>query len=251
MPLAIIAGMPSGKARQFGTVIAATDTLRDWDLAWIPSRKNQADLGTCWERVKEGAVLASETGAHVLAYHKAISERAQYEEEVRFRHRLVWLDHASLYGQSSDQWWREIEGRLRLEEAWRRDVRPPNQHHPLILPAETFASQRNPWTTAQRAETERTIARARSEIGDFLTAHRHHGVLRDDNALLFDSRGPQHGHAPDDRRWKFTLQLPVGFHFDVRHEDGREFSILSADGTPQRFHQYTNVDAHGYIRGGE
>lgn len=251
MPLAIIAGMPSGKAKELHALIPPREDYDDWSLTWMPARSNRADLGSCWKDVKMRADSASPSGAHILAFHKVVSERAWYEREVRFRHRIVWLSHSLLYPPSSDEWWFEIEERLGLEAAWRREVRPQDQHHALILPSGVFASTRDPWTRAQRAQTDAEFAQARAEIRIFSQRHRYQGLWRDDNSLLFDSHGAQHGQAPSRRRWKFTHQLPTGFHFDVRHEDRRAFSVADSGGVHGPFREYTNVDTHGHVRGGQ
>ena len=251
MPLAIIAGMPNNKARQLKRRINETSAHGTWRLTWVPARKSQAELRTVWGEVKDIADAADASGVHILAYHKAVSGRSRYEEEIRFRHRLGWLNHSLLYSGSSDEWWLDIEERLRLEEKWRGVVRPSNQRHALVLPSVTFASSQDPWTTAQRAETDRTFARAQCEIDSFGEHHRHRGLWRDENALVFDSYGPEHGHAPQSRQWKFTYQLSPGFHFDVRHEHGRRFTVVDADSEIRSFREYTNVDAHGHVRGGQ
>lgn len=250
MALAVIAGMPRARAAALRDRIAGTQTIEEWSVAWVPSRTDQAELQTCWRDVKDAADAADGSGVHILAYHKDTNDRGQFEKEVRFKHRIVWLDHAWLYDHASDRWWGEIEERLRLEELWRERVRPLSHHHALILPSPTFSAERDPWTIAQRAETEDEFARAQDEIRIFVERYQHRGVWRDDAALLFDSGGAQHGKAPTDRRWKFTHQLPPSFHFDVKHEKRRAFSLVDAEGIRQDFREYTNVDAHGYVRGG-
>ena len=242
--------MPTSRARRFEQRIASTSTYQAWRLKWVPSRHDQAGIQAVWRTVMDIADATDAAGAHILAYHKAVSDRRRYETAVRFRHRLVWLDHSCLYSPNADRWWLDIEQRLRLEETWREDVRPSHHRHALILPRGTFASCRDPWTTAQRAVKERTISRARSEIEAFARRHRHQGYWRDERELLFDSHGPEHGQAPLVRRWKFTYQLSPGFHFDVRHEHGRRFTLVDADGVSQSFRTYSNVDAHGHVRGG-
>ncbi len=248
MPLAIIAGMPVGKAREFESRIDHKAAHEGWSLAWVHARKDQPELRHCWHEVEKIVGDADEDGVHILAYAKGKEERRRYEKEVRFRHRLIWLDHSNLYSYPEEAWWLEIEERLRLESAWRTDVRPPNQHHALVLPSGTFVSARDPWTKAQRAQTDAELDQVRAEIRMFSERHRYQGFWRDDNSLLFDSGGAQHGQAPSGRRWKFTHQLPAGFHFDVQHEDGRSFSFMDADRIRQTFRDYANVDAHGNVR---
>ncbi len=53
------------------------------------------------------------------------------------------------------------------------------------------------------------------------------------------------------RRWKFTYRLSPGFHFDVSHVAGRRFTLTDAHGERLSFEEYSNVDAHGYVRGGK
>lgn len=250
MPLAVIAGMPNNKAREFRRRIDETSNHGTWRLAWVPSRKDQAGLRTAWDDVKKIVGAADASGVHILAYHKAQSERSRYEKQIRFRHRLVWLDHWLLYGEGRDEWWAQIEEKLQIEETWRESVRPPERRHALILPRGIFASRRDPWTTAQRAETPRAVARAHDEIDSFEEAHRDHGRWRDESGVLFDSGGAEHGVVPENRRWKFTYRLSPGFHFDVRHEAGRRFTVVDANGERQSFREYTNVDSHGHVRGG-
>jgi len=251
MPRAIIAGMPNNKARELRQRIEKLATHQTWCLAWIPSRQNQAGLRTVWGDVKNVADGADAPGSHILAYHKSVSGRGRYEQEVRFRHRLIWLDHSLLYQGSGDEWWRDIEEKLQLEETWREHVRPPSRRHALILPRGTFASKHDPWVTAQRAETERDVARAHGQIKGFGEDHRQRAAWRDQNDLLFDPGGPEHGRVPLSRQWKFTYQLGPGFHFDVRHERGRSFTVTDANGDGRSFREYTNVDSHGHLRGGK
>ena len=251
MPLAVIAGMPNNKAREFKHRIDGSSTYGAWGLTWLPSRRNQAGLRIVWDDVMDIADASDASGVHILAYDKALSGRSRYEEEIRFRHRLVWLDHSRLYGEGRDEWWTQIKEKLLVEDSWRESVRPPDRRHALILPRGTFASRRDPWTTAQRAETPRAVDRAQSEINTFEEAYRRQGRWRDEHGQLFDSGGPEHGVAPENRRWKFTYHLSPGFHFDVQHEAGREFTVIDANGDDHSFREYTNVDSHGYVRGGQ
>jgi len=257
MPLAIVAGMPKNQARRFKQQIVETGTYREWDLRWVPSRRNQADLSSCWDQAVSIADAASESGAHIFAYHKATGQRDQYEREVLFRHRLVWLDHRSIFDSESDQWLLDIKERLQLEDVWREDVRPRHYSHALILPSEKFTPHRkfavsyNPWTLAQRADTKRKISHARSAIDEFEERHKHKDGWRDEQGLIFASRGPFHGKPTLRLRWKFTHKLQSGFHFDVKHEKGRSFAMETDESGEMTSFKHTNVDAHGHVRGGQ
>lgn len=250
LPLAIVAGMPLNKAREFRVRISNIAPPEGWNLEWVPSRTHRAELKGIWDHVTDLANNADAAGVHILAYHKQGSDRKNYPRQIRYRHRLAWLCISCLYGQDGGDWWLDIEERLRLEGAWRESVRPDHHNHPLILPSESFASTLDPWTVAQRAGSERRISRARAAVDQFLSRHRHPEGWKDDRDLIFDAGGPPHGQAPQDRRWKFTRKLPPGFHFDVKHEQGRRFRLRTAGGETGFFDHYTNVDAHGHVRGG-
>lgn len=115
MPRAIIDGMPNNKARELRQRIGNLATHETWLLGWIPSRRNQAGLRTVWSDVKNMADGADEPGAHILAYPKQVSGRSHYEEQIRFRHPLIWLNHSLLYQGSGDEWWLHIEKKLQRE----------------------------------------------------------------------------------------------------------------------------------------
>ena len=57
-------------------------------------------------------------------------------------------------------------------------------------------------------------------------------------------------HLPEWRRRKLTFNLPDGFHFEVRHREGRRFHVRDQTGESQRFTEYTNIDPHGFVRSG-
>ena len=88
-------------------------------------------------------------------------------------------------------------------------------------------------------------------VGRFKRLHRKETIWRDSRELDF-SRGPNHGglHLPKWRRRKLTFNLPDGFHFDVRHREGLRFHVRDQAGENQRFIEYTNIDPHGFVRGG-
>ena len=69
--------------------------------------------------------------------------------------------------------------------------------------------------------------------------------------LQFD-RGPQHGEhdLPSWRRQKLGFLLSNGFHFDVKHDAGASFQLPDQDGEQHKYSRYTNVDPHGFLRGG-
>lgn len=95
-----------------------------------------------------------------------------------------------------------------------------------------------------------SIARQRS-IRRFVREHRKGSGWIDTCRLLFD-RGAPHGvHGmPSWRQQKLGFRLPNGFHFDVKHEQGRSFRLSDSDGTRHEFNTYANLDPHEFVRHG-
>ncbi len=55
---------------------------------------------------------------------------------------------------------------------------------------------------------------------------------------------------PSWRQQKLGFRLPNGFHFDVKHEQGRSFRLSDSDGTRHEFNTYANLDPHEFVRHG-
>ena len=90
-------------------------------------------------------------------------------------------------------------------------------------------------------------------IAEFRRVHHKREKWEDAKELHFRRREHHAIERPGVRpgmRWKFTFQVPDGFHYNVVHSRGGGFEIPNENGIPQRFRKRTNVDCHGFVRGG-
>ena len=175
-------------------------------------------------------------------------------DESRLAHRGVWLDRHLSNQYGSGDFRDAIETLLEFEEQWREGLRP-DLNSPLLLPMSAFeagAKVRDTWMRVQDVVIEHDgIDAVRGLIRRFAREHRKHSGWIDERRLLF-GRGVPHGmHGlPAWRRQKLGFRLPEGFHFDVAHEKDRPFQLSDEKGMPRKFDTYTNVDPHGFVRGG-
>ena len=193
--------------------------------------------------------------AHFLLAHDREDERPRYRREFGRRSlRAVWLDRQLSVQYGSPDFRREIDDILEFEEQWRQRLRP-NLNSPLLLPESAFgarANVRDTWTRARNVVTGHdNIDAVRESIHRFVREHRKGSEWIDTRRLLF-GRGAPHGvHGMLAwRQQKLGFRLPNGFHFDVKHEQGRSFRLSDQDGTRDEFNTYANVDPHGFMRGG-
>ena len=254
MPLLIVAGVSQPlviRNKAFRVQVPG------WDVHLIHSRSNKSDLWTCWEDVLHDADTAHETGVHIFAFHYVEDERRDFDQIIYARHRLTWLDRETLqlYGQPA--FTNTLKDLVCFEEDWRGKVRPQDYNSPLILPEHTFTpavEYQDIWSRTQRVRVGRDdLDGLAGLIKRFKNHHYSSGVWHDTRGLLFDSGGARHGlHIDPGKRWKFTYMVPSAFHYDVKHSRAEQsFRILDYVGVEYRFDVYTNVDCHGYIRGGQ
>ena len=220
------------------------------------SRKAKSDLNTCWSDVLWHADEPSHGGAHIFAFHGTESQRGEFEASVYGRHRLVWLDQSDLLVYGTKRFSTKIKSLIDFEQMWRGSVRPKDVRSPLILPEcsfETTGAVSDTWKRAHRVRIGHDeIPSVASLIGLFRERHYSKGCWIDVHARRFDPGASRHGvHVPRERRWKFALEVPEGFHFDVQAERGQPFTIRDAQGAIRKYLAYTNVDCHGYVRGGK
>jgi hypothetical protein len=74
----------------------------------------------------------------------------------------------------------------------------------------------------------------------------------DSKDRCFDHSQARHGVAEFPRNWKYSFELTDGFHYDVRHLEGRAFQLYDADGSAHgaERNSYINIDPHGVVRKG-
>lgn len=252
-PVALIAGIPLGVYQR------AREKPRccGWEVRTVAGLDHRrCEFTRIAERVLhdvDEAETSGHDGVHLLIAHEGDS--GPFHRDLKDRcYRVVWLPphRAKQYGHASFA--DLLCGVLQFERTWRKSVRP-TMNSPLLLPEKQFSAERttkNLWRRAFHVcEEEDEIQAVKKAIARFRERHYHQRSWRDVNGLLF-RLGEPHGRwgLPSWRRRKFTFHLPVGHHFDVRHEHDRPFEMAGTDGT-SRYRFYTNVDAYGYVRGGE
>ncbi len=247
-PRLIIAGVPIGVLNRHK---GYRPDVPGWDTSIVPSRRG-ADLGTCWPDVIKVADQCDHDGAHILAFHNPEEERKEFEARVYSRHRLIWFDRddAKFYGLAAfDEKVREI---VEFEQQWRGAIRPGEASAALVLPESVFVSRSTVEALWKRAAKLRIgkdeIAKVTQLRDSFRSEHWKEGNWRDCKERIFDHRGARHGSTPEAKRWKFTLALPDGFHFDVKTARGGPFLLTDCLGEAKEFSRYANVDCHGFVR---
>lgn len=260
LPRVIFAGVAEGD----------TQTRRelnelDFGEKWAPSPGITNRLFVGFEIVLDLADDENFDGAHILAFHLDVSRRGvearrDLVRRLGSRHRVAWLEFR-LHECGSDEFRRRVLNAIHVESAWRDSIRPVFEHSPLRLPEcsfDAYRGVRDMWMSATSVRCADDIDNTMNRIKAF--ASRHHFVSndskrrgwRDERELEFTRADPGAFHyrrAPRERRWKFTVRLADGFHFDVRHARNERSSVISLEGRSCPFTGHTNVDCHGFVLG--
>lgn len=152
-----------------------------------------------------------------------------------------------------------METCLEFEERWIHVVRPPDLRHPLLLPPPSFEPSRRIgdfWTACDVYRDTTRIGEAHDTLQRVISLHRNHesGIgpfWKDERNRRFCFDRNLHAMTPEERagmrRFRFCLEVPRGFHFDVVHESGGRFCISDFRGN---LHTVTrsNVDPWGRVR---
>lgn len=210
-------------------------------------------LRLCWSNVLRIADESSHDGAHIVAVHNVASQRPLFETDVFARHRLLWIDQEEMfkcYGTAA--FTTILEEKIDFEERWRAELRPTIDK-PLMLPHSVFKAKGRPSAIWERAQNVRIGFDDMDDINSLIQHfrkryHTKEGYWVDEEGRRF-KRGYHAPRVPPVRRWKFTVQVPLGFHFDVSREGNQEFSLCDASGVV-RTYRHANVDCHGHVRGG-
>ncbi len=251
-PLLILAGVPRPV---FNRHRLYSPALKGWEIAVFPAQhRRSADLRTCWSDVMSAADGANEEGVHILAFHFSVDQHSRFESELRDRHRLIWMDRQSLTSYGTDSFTQTLQTRADFEMRWRCELRPRSARSGLVLPESSFT----PVAAAKIWQRVRRVTATHDDVGTIAALTRHfrqrhwkRRLWRDARDLEFDPFGAKHARAETGMRWKFTYLVPLGFHFDVKHRRRQaDITVTDANGKVHRFGSYTNVDCHGFVRGG-
>lgn len=248
-PLAIIAGIPLGLYQR-----TPQPTRAGWTIRVVPANDRLANVKKVWKRTMDLADKAPGAGAHLLLAHGRAGPRPTLAEMEERSYRAIWLPREVLGQYGTAAFGAAIDQALVFEESWRALVRP-SVDSPLLLPETAFSttpSVRDAWKRARRVQQTRDNLDAVANVIDrFRKAHRTRDGWHGSDHLVFRRGAPHGGRClPEWRGRKLTCQLPPGFHYDVRDDRGRLFRVRSQDGTSKGFNTYTNVDPHGFVRGG-
>ena len=228
-----------------------------WEVELVFSRTSRAEIRSCIgliERLLEDSPL---DGTHVLAFQSSPeSDKKSLSHFFYPSYRLVWLNKTGLglFGTIAFEEW--LQTIVTFEQEWRSKVRPSNANEALVLPEFVFTSARalhSLWERASKLSVEHDdIQRVAGGIKEFRRLYYRDSLWEDENGIRYDPRGELHGiPSLAKHKWKYAYQYPLGFHYDVSCPTRRAFLIQDAEGVRHQFSRHTNVDPHGYVRGGD
>lgn len=256
MPAAIIAGLPLEIDRRIQSALKhGSHFAPDWQIQWI--RSNSRMPGLAPSQLDGAAQAASNLGgAHLLIFRgRERQEETLANDKLGRYFRLRWLDRLllKLIPHQIDEFLQHIESVLVEEIEWIKTVKPTDESRCLLLPECAFsaaADVRHLWTAATEPGIERIRLAARVSERFATTHWRGPRAWIDSDGRVFDHRGARHGVAPFPRAWKFSYQVPTGFHFDVTSRDSRGVSLRAFDGHRHSVSSsgHINIDPHGYVR---
>lgn len=153
-----------------------------------------------------------------------------------------------------------LDQAIAFEQRWCSVVRPPDLHHPLLLPPIAFVpvkDLRDFWRQCNCYGDTAMLDAANSAIQKFRGVHRKsEGGLaafwQDSGDRRFVIDPARHARAPAERagvrRFRFCYEVPNGFHYDVTHRSEGRFTLNTPEG-PHAGIVRANVDPWGSTRG--
>ncbi|GAB0057574.1 hypothetical protein SIID45300_01905 [Candidatus Magnetaquicoccaceae bacterium FCR-1] len=264
MPVLILAGLSHSLVVRVKAALQKFQTSHPLPLGWnikfayIDEKK----LLFSEKVVKLACKTASEsTDSHIVGIRNAegnSNEIARQFIKPFFRFRWFEGKHLPLIYHPDQELINRLSEIIQEEEYWRNNIKPDDIYHPLLLPKDIFNSQckcQNLWEICDTYGDFNNLHDANRKIKIFTTTYQHtmvHGGRgwKDTTKLLFDPNGARHGDAPDFHRWKYSFQLPEGFHYDVNHEREQAFHVRDAKGVTRSATQggHLNIDPHGHVR---
>ncbi len=250
-PLAIIAGIALGSYKRCRRKILRCG----WRIHVLPGHHHtRGNLRAIWNRVLQECNSGPDSGTHLVLAHDTEDERPGFIELKQRSFRATWLPRELSNQYGSEAFTHVINEILSFEEQWRVNLRP-GINSPVLLPHTAFKahpSVKDTWKRVRSVSRQNdSIKAVKISVSRFNQRHRRNGIWCDNRQLAF-SYGAYHGNhdLPLWRRQKFTFQFPDGFHFDVKHARNQRFSVYDQEGAPKVFVRYTNIDPHGFLRGG-
>ena len=159
--------------------------------------------------------------------------------------------------------WNELQSLLsnaiEFERKWINIARPTDINAPLLLPPPSFAVHNvltNFWKHCDCYRSTELLTHANNLLQQMRSLHRRSDGtgsfwLDRSDRVFRPTRRARHGRSPEERlgafRFRFCFEVPVGFHYDVTHQHGREFSLQGAQEHYSSLDR-ANVDPWGYVR---
>jgi len=164
--------------------------------------------------------------------------------------------------QIEDITWEELRQSLEMyidyEKRWWEAVCPKDVRHALLLPPPSFKPERHLrgfWHVCDVYRDVALIERAQQMLKDVAGCHRRKAAAGqcwiDIGGRRFKNDPSHHGLTIEERaggrRFRFCMEVPVGFHYDVDRDAGDEFWIYDLSGNRHRT-RHANVDPWGMVR---
>jgi hypothetical protein len=263
MGTAILLGIPLESVGAIRSVLSKNAAeFGIWSIRYIPAPKKEIEILKAM--VKQALdIAARQNDSHVLGF-SAQKNRRDIENLIAPYFRFRWFDHGLLkHLRSPDPapFVNCLLSTLAEESEWAARVKPTDLSSPLLLPECSFEPEhehRDLWRNAGAYGDLQNVTGAERAIRSFQNTHHRKVGFRTFSAYkwvdrrdrIFDQDGERHGIAPFPRDWKYSYRIEPGFHFDVTHLDGRQFTLTDVSGGHYAASSgaHLNVDSHGFVR---
>ena len=229
-----------------------------WAVKFIPAKRSTPEVHRS-EVVRALDTAAASINPHIIAVSKQDKILKQpVAKAIKPYFRFRWLDNSLLsFLTNIAAFIERINAVLEEESDWdarvslqtffrhwccRRNVSDANHHDAHM------------WTLAEQYGDASAIIGAQRAIDAFRAIWQSVGAggrrWTDSADRIFDHTGPRHGRAPFPRNWKLSLQLDMGFHYDVTTSHGHPSPLNDSNGVSHKIEQgrHINVDPHGFVR---
>jgi hypothetical protein len=265
MPTAILLGVPRGHIDEIRSAIKRRPVQhQDWNLKFIPSRNKWPSFFD--SEIKQAMEFARhDGGAHILGFSTE-RDRQVLARKIRAYFRFRWSDERQLskIGSNTNEFLESLYTELTEEAEWIRLIKPRGVRSPVLLPEGAFDCDRATGDMWRHVESfgPGNVNSAHAAVQQFEKTHwkkvtpEAHIPSRylwvDNKSRCFDHSQDRHGEAEFPQNWKYSYELIEGFHYDVRHLEGRSFHLRDIDGVVHNIQRnsYINVDPHGVVRAG-
>lgn len=259
MPNAILAGVPANLTKQVKAALKRLNSV-NWNFQIVESRDRRIAAITANDIETVRKMACKSGGAHVIAFDDN-RNRLVKANLIRPYFRFRWGDMTALRAVAGElqPFIDSVASVLLEEDAW-RNVMPKDKASPLVLPSRIFDVRKDVadiWSMSEAFNKEaKYFPRLEATLARFCKEHLKQYAsdqpryFVDGSHRVWKDSGPYHGVAPFPRYWKYSFRLNEKFHFDVEHEQGREFAFT--DALDQRHNVkatcHANIDTHGHVR---